>query len=115
MRLKITLNTISILGNADLDAVDVAKAFGSAINSYFSTNPQNLTTIEVVIFDEALLSGFQSHIKAACSVERADEPDQLLESLPKPKPFSLKSDSNQKHKVVVYFTSTKKENIDKVS
>ena len=103
---------ISCVGNAGLQSTDVANAFASTFTKFSATNPKNLRTIEVVIFQPHMLADFQSSINS--SSPNPSFAASGYKPKPKPRKFTFNSQHKQQHYLVLYFTSNNRNSIEQV-
>lgn len=106
------MNTFS-LGRGRLKPDDVAKAFGLAINNFLATNPKNLRSIEVVIFQKDMIPIFKNKINTSSGSSNSKNSNYNGDGK-KSKFFDLKSEKKVDQEFVLQLTSNKRENIEKV-
>ena len=100
-----------------MTAHKVAREINLAIKNFVNRKPQHLCRIDVVVFQSKMLNEFQTGIDISVPLVLQSGPtssNAATTSSSKSRLLFLENEVDPKHRILLYFTSNKKANIEKV-
>ena len=109
-----------LIGAAKISAEQIAQGFNVAFTKFMARNPTHLKKIDVVIFQQSMLSTFRSNISSTQQRVSPPHRNSSLTSIKtagslKSRLQALDNGVDSDHRIVFYITTDNEENYAKVS